>query len=52
MTSKLYETIRKYYLDGYGAPKKYYTETELMAFVKSGVITQQEMDEIIGAKAV
>ena len=51
MASKLFETVKKYYLEGYGVPKKYYSDSDLAAFVKSGIITEQEKDEILSQKA-
>ena len=42
--------IRKYYLEGYGYPKKYYTDVDLDKFVVKGMITQQQSDELKAEK--
>lgn len=45
-----YNMIRKYYLEGYGYPKKYYTEADLDKFVVKDMITQQQSDELKAEK--
>ena len=39
-----YNMIRKYYLEGYGYPKKYYTDADLDKFVVKDMITQQQSE--------
>lgn len=46
-----YERIRSYYIDGYGFPKKYYTDKNLASLVKMGKITQEQADQIKAEKA-
>lgn len=45
-----YNMIRKYYIEGYGYPKKYYTDVDLDKFVVKGMITQQQSDELKAEK--
>lgn len=42
--------IETYYLKGYGVPRKFYTEKNLETFVKRGMITQDQMDELVAKK--
>ena len=42
----LYDKIKSYYIDGYGYPTKYYTDANLDNFVKNGLITQEQAEEI------
>ena len=45
-----YNMIRKYYLEGYGYPKKYYPDADLDKFVVKDMITQQQSDELKAEK--
>lgn len=45
------ERIESYYINGYGFPKKYYTDTNLDNFVKKGTLTQEEADAMKAKKA-
>lgn len=41
-----YELIKKYYENGYGFPKKYYTAADVDRFAEKGIITAAEAEEI------
>ncbi len=41
-----YELIKKYYIDGYGYPKKYYTDEDIDNFVNKGIITLNQAEQI------
>lgn len=40
------DAIKKFYLEGYGMPKKYYTDDDLEIFYNNGKITKEEMEEL------
>lgn len=40
-----YELIKKYYTEGYGVPKKYYTDEQVDSFVPK-FITEEQASEI------
>lgn len=42
--------IETYYLKGYGVPRKFYTEKNLENFVKKGMISQEQMNELVAKK--
>ena len=44
-------SIRKFYIEGYGVPKKYYSDEDLEALRDKGIITQRELDELADEKS-
>jgi hypothetical protein len=46
----LFESIRKFYMDGYGVNRKHYTDRDLAHLVKAKMLSQEEMDEIVREK--
>lgn len=44
------ERIKEYYINGYGFPKKYYSDGDLEKFVEKGLITSEQADLIKGSK--
>lgn len=38
------DKIYEYYINGYGIPKKYYTDSHLDMFLKNKMITQKQVD--------
>ena len=39
-----YSMIKKYYLEGYGYPKRYYSDTDLDKFVSKGMLTKEQAE--------
>lgn len=48
--SRFYEQIRRYYVEGYGMPKTYYTDAQLDAFAAKKMITKAEAEKIRAEK--
>lgn len=46
MSSQFYTRIARYYLEGYGMPKRYYSEEELTRLCEKGALTQEEMQAL------
>ena len=45
-----YSMIRKYYLEGYGYPKRYYSDTDLDKFVSKGMLTKEQAESLKAKK--
>lgn len=45
-----YELIKRYYVEGYGFPRKFYTDADLEVFISKNMITQEEANKIKSLK--
>lgn len=51
MKSALYESVRKNYIAGYGMPLRYYSDEQVEALAKKGVISEAECKGLLEEKA-
>lgn len=45
-----YNMIRKYYIEGYGYPKRYYSDADLDKFVSKGMLTKEQSESLKAEK--